>query len=361
MGARDYPRWGARSNPLDWGSAKLTRRHRSALVAVLACASLLAVSHYAAARTTHGGKGSSAATTKAAGKTAKSGGKKAAARKSKDDKSASKTAVPQIPLAPGPTPETSAAEIAHVKSAIEALRHGGASKATEVAGTISDPVARKLVEWIVLRSDHNGADSRRFLGFIAANPNWPNLGMFRKRAEGMLWVENPKPAQVLSFFKDSPPQSGTGRLVLARALIAQGDSEAAKPLIREAWRDHSLSAEVEKQALERYSEFLSRADHKARMEKRVIASDNEAALRVARRLSAADLAIAQARIAINRKGADVKKLLDAVPADARHDPDYLLAKTYVLRHENKIAEAAQVLLSAPCDLDEIHDGEEWWV
>src|SRR5262249_32960399 len=159
-----------------WGSAKLTRRHRSALVAVLACASLLAVSQYAAARTTHGSKSSSAATAKAAGETAKSAGKKAAARKSKD-KSDSKTAVPQIPLAPGPAPQTSDAEIAHVKSAIEALRHGGASKATEVAATISDPVGRKLVEWMILRSDHSGADSKRFLAFIAANPSWPNLTM----------------------------------------------------------------------------------------------------------------------------------------------------------------------------------------
>src|SRR5262249_16107090 len=253
------------------------------------------------------------------------------------------------------------AEMGRVKSAMEALRHGGASKATEVAATISDPVARKLVEWIILRSDHSGAESKRFLAFIAENPNWPSLGMFRKRAEAMLWVENAKPAYVLSFFKDSPPQSGMGRLVLARALIAQGDTEAAKPLIQEAWRNHSLSADAEKQVLERYSEFLTRADLKARLEKRVIASDNEAALRAARRLGGAEVAIAQARIAINRKGADVKKLLDAVSAVARHDPDYLLAKTYVLRHENKIAEAAEVLLSAPCDLDEIHDGEEWWV
>jgi soluble lytic murein transglycosylase len=36
-------------------------------------------------------------------------------------------------------------------------------------------------------------------------------------------------------------------------------------------------------------------------------------------------------------------------------------KAYVLSHDNNIAEAAQVLLSAPSDLDEIHDGEEWWV
>jgi len=338
----------------------LTSRYRSALVAALACASALAITLATDTAFARGSKGSHAVTAKAGGKSAKASGKKVAG-KSKDKSATDKSAVPQIPLVQGLTPETPAAEIARVKSALDALRHGGASKATEVAATISDPAARKLVEWIILRSDHSGAESKRFLAFIAENPNWPSLGMFRKRAEAMLWVENAKPAYVLSFFKDSPPQSGMGRLVLARALIAQGDTEAAKPLIQEAWRNHSLSADAEKQVLERYSEFLTRADHKARLEKRVIASDNEAALRAARRLGGAEVAIAQARIAINRKGADVKKLLDAVPADARHDPDYLLAKTYVLRHENKIAEATQVLLSAPCDLDEIHDGEEWWV
>ena len=319
-----------------------------------------------------GAKSSHAATSKAAGKSAgksaKASGKRTAARKSKDNKSTSKSAVPQIPLAQGPSPQTSETEIALVKSAIAALRSGGASKATSVQATISDPVARKLVEWIILRSDHNGANSARYLAFIAANPNWPNLAMFRKRAEGMFWVENVKPAQVVSFFKDSPPQSGVGRLVLARALIAQGDAEGASALVRQAWRNDPLPEDVEKQVLERWSEFLSRADHKARMEKRLFAADNESAMRAARRLGGADLAIAQARIAIPRKvgAANVepkkaRKLLDAVPADARHDPGYLFAHAHVLRHDGKIAEAAQVLLSAPRDLAEVHDGEEWWV
>src|SRR5207247_2599887 len=58
---------------------------------------------------------------------------------------------------------------------------------------------------------------------------------------------------------------------------------------------------------------------------------------------------------------NARKLLDAVPADARQDPGYLFAHAHVLRHENKIAEATQVLLSAPCDLAQVPDGEEWWV
>ena len=374
-------------------------RYRSALVAALACASLLAINQYAEAKAHHGGaKSSSAATAKAS--KAKSAAKKSTAGKSKDankngkstsskaaavptppaspNSSSASTTVkiwapgtrengtgeaqpPSMPLAQAPALHTSEADVALVKNAIDTLRKGGASKATSVAAGISDPVARKLVEWIILRSDHNGADSARYTAFMAANPSWPSLGAFRRRAEAMLWVENAKPARVMSFFDGSSPQSAMGRLVLARALMAQGDTEGAKALVRDAWRNDPIPADVEKQVLERYSDFLSRADHKARMEKRLFAADKDSAMRAARRLGGADLAIAQLRLALGNKGGNAKKLLDAVPEEARRDPGYLFARAYLLRHDEKIAEAAQVLLSAPTDLAQVHDGEEWWV
>ena len=127
--------------------------------------------------------------------------KKTTAAKSKDHKSApDKTAVSQIALVPGPAPQTSESEIALVRSAIGALRNLGASKTTGVEATISDPLARKLVEWIILRSEHNGANSERYLAFITANPNWPSLAMFRRRAEAALWVENVRPDRVPELF-----------------------------------------------------------------------------------------------------------------------------------------------------------------
>ncbi len=323
-----------------------------------------------------GAKSSSAATAKAAGKAAKPTGKKVATGKSKGNKSTShKAVVPQVPLAQGPPPQTSDAEIALVKSAIDGLRSGGAGKATSAQATISDPVARKLVEWIILRSDGNGASSARYLAFIAANPNWPSLAIFRRRAEAMLWVENVKPTQALSFFNGSPPQSGMGRLVLARALLAQGDTEGAGAQVREAWRNDPLSTDVEKQVLERYSAFLSPADHKARMEKRLFAADNEAAMRAARRLGGADVAIAQARIALNGKGGNAKKPAEnarqgrqcqetarrRAGGSTPRSPAISSRTCTLLRRADKIDEAARVMLSAPRDIAQIHDPEEWWV
>ena len=54
-------------------------------------------------------------------------------------------------LAPSDLP--SAADIAALKEAIAAARRGKTTQAADLQKTISDPVARKLVEWAILRSD----------------------------------------------------------------------------------------------------------------------------------------------------------------------------------------------------------------
>jgi soluble lytic murein transglycosylase len=148
---------------------------------------------------------------------------------------------------------------------------------------------------------------------------------------------------------------------LARELFAQGDTEGARAQVRQAWRSDPMSAELENQVLESYPEFLTRADHKARMEKSLYAADNETAIRAARRLGDADLPIANARMALSGKGGNAKKLLEAVPAEAHNDAGYIFVYLQVLRHDNKIAEAAKVMLSASRDLGEIYDPERWWI
>ena len=110
-----------------------------------------------------------------------------------------------------------------------------------------------------------------------------------------------------------------------------------------------------------FGEFIAQSDYKARMERRLYANDNETAMRMARRLGGADLAIAKARIALNGKAGNAKALLAAVPADAHHDPGYIFAKLQLLRREDKIAEAGQLMLTAPRDPGRIYDTDEWWV
>ena len=84
---------------------------------------------------------------------------------------------------------TSPLDLAAVKQAIDLAQKGRPDEATSVEGRIYDPVARKLVEWVILRSDDADLNFPRYAAFIAANPSWPGILFLRRRAEAALWQQ----------------------------------------------------------------------------------------------------------------------------------------------------------------------------
>ncbi len=259
------------------------------------------------------------------------------------------------------TTTTSSADVAAVKQALDLIRKGKISAASEVKQTISDPAALKLIDWFYLRSSHSEAGFDRYAAFARANPSWPSVGMLQKRAEGALWDDKRDAAMVRAYFASAEPRSGKGRLALARALLAQGDQAGAQRYVREAWRRDVFAAEIEQQALDAFGSLLTAADHRARMHRLLYAQDEGGAMRAARRLGPADMAVAKARLALAEKSDKAGALLDAVPAEARNDPNYVMGRIQWLRRNDKIAEAGQLMLSMPNDPDVLHDVDEWWV
>jgi soluble lytic murein transglycosylase len=268
---------------------------------------------------------------------------------------------PAAPLAAAPTLTTSAEDLAAVKNAIALARKGSPNEATGVQNTISDPLARKLVEWVILRSDDNNATFARYAAFIAANSGWPGIVTMRRRAEAMLWFERPSPQVVRAFFAHEKPRSVRGHFALARAMMAQGDRAGAQRLVRTAWREEYFTRDLEDSARETFGDLITRADVKARMDFRLYAEDIDTATRMAKRLGGHEPAIVKARAAVINKAKNAKALLDAVPTEARHDAGYIFSRIQWLRRQDKIAEAGQLMLAAPRDPAQLHDLDEWWV
>ncbi|MEI9805219.1 MAG: lytic transglycosylase domain-containing protein [Pseudolabrys sp.] len=265
------------------------------------------------------------------------------------------------PFALAPSQSTSAADIALVKQVIESTRKNNEVVASVSENSIVDPVARKLAEWIILKSDNTKPTFQRYFNFINANPSWPHSPLFRRRAENALWNDKLDDGTVRSFFANRQPATAKGRYVLARALLAQGDRNAAADLVRQAWRNDDASADVEKKVLEMFGPLLTPADHKARMEKRFYADDVESGLRAAERVGGNDLLIARARAAVIKKAANAKAALDAVPAAVRNEPGYIFAKVQFLRKADKADEAGKLILTTPKDPDGYVDLDQWWV
>lgn len=266
----------------------------------------------------------------------------------------------QSPLPVAAASTTSPADLAAVKQAIDLVRKGKNSAATDVIRSVGDPVARKVIEWAVLRAEDDDFDFERYAAFIANNPGWPSLNQFRRKAEAALWQNGVSDAHVRNFFASQKPVSAKGKLALARTALAQGDRAQAQRLVRDAWRNDSLSADMEKRTLDAFGALLAAGDHKARMDRCLYSEDMEEAMRAAQRLGASQLALAKARGAVVKKSSNAKALLDAVPADARDDAAYIFTMAQWLRRNDRIAEAAQWMLKAPNTAAAIHDPEEWW-
>jgi peptidoglycan lytic transglycosylase len=264
--------------------------------------------------------------------------------------------------------------VATTKQAIALIRQGKTKDAIALAESIDDPVAAKLVQWARLRHSDSEAGFDRYAGFISANPDWPGVPGFRRRAEVRLWQER-RDADTVRHFIGDKPLSPMGRLALARIAMHEGDRAGGENEVRAVWQSAVLSAELETAILEAFPNVLTRADHVARMDRRIGAKDFGAAMRAAKHVGDDRVAIVKACSAALAKSDKSKSLLDAVPAEARGDLGYALCRiTWLLRNDtpgsnmhgrvitpkDDLAAAAKLALAgSPEDLRR-QDADEWW-
>jgi soluble lytic murein transglycosylase len=265
------------------------------------------------------------------------------------------------PAAMAATSSTPQADVDALENVIELVRKHQPVDATQTEAAISDPVAKKLAEWIILRSDNNGVSVERYRAFLTANPSWPSQTFLRRRLEAALWDDNRDEAMAWSWFENESPVSAKGKFSLARAMIGRGDRANAERLVRDAFRNDAMSEDTESTALDLFGALLTSGDQKARMDLFLYGSEHEIALRAAKRLGGGYVALAKARIAAYRKAPNTRALLEAVPHELHGDPGYLFSKIQLLRREEKFAEAAQLMLSAPRDAARLYNVDEWWI
>ncbi|MGA7450693.1 MAG: lytic transglycosylase domain-containing protein [Rhodoplanes sp.] len=267
--------------------------------------------------------------------------------------------IDDLPLAYAPTRATSRADIAVLKRAIREARRGHSTTVDKLQAAISDPLARKLVEWALLRANDNEADFARYDAFIAANPSWPSIGRLRRRAEAMLWAEKADLRTVRAFFVEHEPLSAKGHFAYARALLAHGHRVAAQARVRAGWT-MSFNRDVENDARKLFGGLITRADEKARMDRRLYENDVDAAMRAAQRVGGVQPAIVRARNAVHKRARNAAALIKALRASARNDVGLLFSRIRYLRRSNKDEEAAKLMLAAPSKLGAGHDTDDWW-
>lgn len=264
-------------------------------------------------------------------------------------------------VAAAPARAQSPGDLASVKQAIGYLKQSNGVKALAVAAPIQDPAAKALVTWLAIRTTTKDVGFDRTVQFLRERPNWPNQILIRRRAEKMLYDEERDAATVRAFFAQSRPLTGEGKLALAKVLAASGDAGTAATLVRAAWREDELASDSEKDLLTSFPSVLTRADHKARADRFFGQEKADAGLRAAR-LAGGDLAaLGEARAALAKRASNAAKLLESVPASARGDQGYVLARAQLARRKDDVQAAARAFAEAPRDPKSIVAPDQWWL
>jgi soluble lytic murein transglycosylase len=252
-----------------------------------------------------------------------------------------------------------APDFAALKQAIQLLKDHKFSEATTFAATsINDPVAQKLVEWAYLRDSESPAGFDRYNAFLQANAEWSSI-LLRRRAEARLWQERRDAATVRRFIGEQST-SVPGRLAVARVLLGEGDRAEASREIRAIWQSAELSAELEAAIVKTFPGELNVDDDVARMDRRIGAKDFAAAMRAAKRLGSAYVAVVKACEAAEGNSNKSEALLAAVPKETQSDLGYALCRLHRLLAHDDVAAAAKLLAESSGDDLRRQDTDEWW-
>lgn len=324
------------------------------LACVVAVAALALIPTELAAKSSHKSSASKKTHEAKAGKQRHAAGKARhgkhaeAKRKSKKDEASDK---------PAPPPLTG--DLAALKDAIDLARKGRNDDASAARERITDPAGQKLADWFMLRHSESTANFKRYAAFLSANPDWPSSTLLRRRAEARLWQEKSDASTVHTFTMDRPI-SAKGKFALARVLLNDGDSDRAARLVREAWRREELSERTEEDSYEAFGNLLTNEDHRARMDKRLGAKDYAGARRAAKRLGEDALAIVKACAAVTGKASKASDYLEDVATEARRDLGYVLCRAQWHLQNDRIDDAAEVILAAAPDTMAAQDTDAWW-
>ncbi|MGO9045745.1 MAG: transglycosylase SLT domain-containing protein [Xanthobacteraceae bacterium] len=259
---------------------------------------------------------------------------------------------------PEPAPQLSP-DLTATRQAIELVRRHKFSEAAALAATIDDPIARKLVEWTLLRDPDSPAGFDRYAAFIQKNADWPSISMLRRRAEARMWQERRDAATVRRFL-DGRPVSALGRLAFARVLQGERDRAGAEREVRTVWHSAEMSAELETAVSNKFPGALTSTDDVARMDRRIGTKDFGAAMRAAKRLGPGRVAIVKACAAAEANSSKSRALLGEVPDELRGDLGYVLCRLHWLQVHDDVPAAAKLLTESSREGMERQDVDEWW-
>ncbi|MFZ9437870.1 MAG: hypothetical protein ACO26X_01265, partial [Candidatus Fonsibacter ubiquis] len=129
------------------------------------------------------------------------------------------------------------------------------------AQKMQDKTIYNLVNWMYLIDPQSGASFNEYFIFIKNNKDWPRINRIKYLAEHKINFDNNSPSSIIEYFNNNPPLSGFGRLRLAEAFLENNQTEKARNLVKDGFKDAELSKNDLKYFSKIFKKFLTHQDY----------------------------------------------------------------------------------------------------
>ncbi len=129
------------------------------------------------------------------------------------------------------------------------------------AQKMQDKTIYTLVNWMYLIEPQSGASFNEYQTFIKNHKDWPRINRIKYLAEHKINFDNNSPSSIIEYFSNNPPLSGFGRLRLAEAFLENNQTEKARNLVKDGFKDAELSKNDLKYFSKIFKKFLTHQDY----------------------------------------------------------------------------------------------------
>ena len=256
--------------------------------------------------------------------------------------------------------ELSGSDRAHAKNAFLFVERKGWSDALLHARKANNKLLHKTIQWLHFRDRNSNASFDSISAFIKDNPDWPEQDKLVLRAEQALTDESHPNNVIKAWFKQYPPKTGRGKILLLQAEDNAKKSRAESErtaLLKDAWINGDFEKPQEDQILSRYGHMLTLSDHVKRIDRLLWEDKISDAQRMLRLVTLEYKHLAEARILLMRDGKGVESAVNKVSKKLRGDLGLAYARMKWRQRKGMDSGVREILLSVP---EHVPYPEKWW-
>lgn len=265
-----------------------------------------------------------------------------------------------VVIVPGPaqarTDVLTPADARAAKAVFKAIDRDKWKRARRLTGRIADPLVVKIIHWLDFTRPNTDASFRDIADFIAGNPDWPYQKTLRRRAEEAMDARTPTD-EVLAWFRTHEPVIVDGRVRYGAALLAAGEKDKARAVLRKAWIDGNFGKRQERDFYKRYRALLTSGDHERRLDRLLWEGRYWPVRRMLRKVNARQRALGEARLLLRKRLGNVDRAIARVPADLKDHPGLVYERLRWRRRKGRDDSARELLVNLPHD---VAHPEKWW-